>query len=207
MRTQIFTIIIFLFSAQVIAQNDRATSEQDRKDQELMKRNALLRMMDSAVVYMDQGNYEMAEQRFIYVLQNIKGVPSDLTFYFGKNSFYLNKYKQSLDWINKYVQLKGTTGQHSAEAYEILAKAEAELVKEQTKEAAKAKEILARDYDIDCGPTGKVICPVCKGSTVIISRGAFGNQYRTCQFCDQHGMLTCDEYNLLIRGHLKPRQQ
>ncbi|MCU0397013.1 MAG: hypothetical protein MUC73_02815 [Cyclobacteriaceae bacterium] len=207
MRTQIFTIIIFLFSAQVIAQNDRATSEQYRKDQELMKRNALLRMMDSAVVYMDQGNYEMAEQRFIYVLQNIKGVPSDLTFYFGKNSFYLNKYKQSLDWINKYVQLKGTTGQYSAEAYEILAKAEAELVKEQTKEAAKAKEILARDYDIDCGPTGKVICPVCKGSTVIISRGAFGNQYRTCQFCDQHGMLTCEEYNLLIRGHLKPRQQ
>lgn len=207
MRTQIFTIIIFLFSAQVIAQNDRATSEQYRKDQELMKRNALLRMMDSAVVYMDQGNYEMAEQRFIYVLQNIKGVPSDLTFYFGKNSFYLNKYKQSLDWINKYVQLKGTTGQYSAEAYEILAKAEAELVKEQTKEAAKAKEILARDYDIDCGPTGKVICPVCKGSTVIISRGAFGNQYRTCQFCDQHGMLSCEEYNLLIRGHLKPRQQ
>lgn len=207
MRTYILTFIVFLFSMQIMAQNDRASSEQYRKEQELMKRNALLQMMDSAVVYMEQGNYELAEQRFIYVLQNIKGVPSDLTFYFGKNSFYLNKYKQSLDWINKYVQLKGTTGQHSAEAMELLAKAEAELVKEQTKEAAKAKEILARDYDIDCGPTGKVICPVCKGSTVIITRGAFGNQYRTCQFCDQHGMLTCEEYNLLIRGHLKPRQQ
>jgi hypothetical protein len=163
--------------------------------------------MDSAVVYMNQGEYELADQRFLYVLNNIRGVPSDLTFFFGKNSFYLNRYKQSIDWINKYIQLKGTSGQYSAEALDIMKKAEAELLKERTANAAKAREVMAKDYEIDCGPTGKVICPVCKGNTVIVTRGPFGNQYKTCQFCDQHGLLTCDEYNRLLRGELQPRNQ
>ncbi|MCU0357243.1 MAG: hypothetical protein MUE95_06665, partial [Cyclobacteriaceae bacterium] len=89
----------------------------------------------------------------------------------------------------------------------ILKKAEKALLEERKVEAAKAKEVLARDYDIDCGPSGKVICPVCKGNTVIVSRGAFGNVYKSCPYCDQHGLLTCDEYNSLLRGELKPKNQ
>lgn len=201
-----FAFFLIGISSGAVAQSDKAAADQYKIDLEQSRRAALLRTMDSAVVHMNEGRYAIADAQFLKVLSTIKGVPSDLTFYFGKNSYYLNKYKQAVDWITKYIQLKGTTGQHSAEAVDLLANAEAELIKERSKESAKAKQILAQDYDIDCGPNGKVMCPVCKGTTVLIKRGAFANEYKTCPYCDKHGILTCDEYNQLLRGELKPRQ-
>ena len=29
--------------------------------------------------------------------------------------------------------------------------------------------------------------------------------YKTCPFSDNKGFLTCDEYNLFLRGELKPK--
>lgn len=196
--------IVALFFTEAPAQ-DRSAAEEYRIQLEQRKRADLLRVMDSAVTMMDEGRYEVADQKLIYVLNNIKSIPSDLTFYFGKNSFYLNKFKQSIDWLNKYIQLKGSTGQFYAEAVSLLKQAETEIVKEQSRNTAKVKEVLSSEYEIDCGPAGKVTCPVCKGTTVLIKKGAFENQYKTCPYCDKHGFLTCAEYNLLIKGQLEPK--
>jgi tetratricopeptide (TPR) repeat protein len=204
-------IIFFLLSLTVglttplRAQQERSRAQEYRMQQEQIQRAALLRLLDSAIVLMDDGLYAEADEKFRHVLNNIKSVPSDLTFYFGKNSFYLQKYKQSIDWLNKYIQLKGTSGQFSNEAVMLLKQAEAEVLKESAKEAQKVKNVMAQDYDIDCGPSGKVTCPVCKGNHVIIKRGAFGNEYKTCPYCNEHGILTCEEYNQLLRGELKPK--
>lgn len=199
-------IFLCLVTVSAVAQDDRTAAQQLRAEQEQAKRAALLRIMDEAVTQMSEGLYAEADEKFVYVLNNIRGVPSDLTFYFGKNSFYLNKFKQSADWLNKYIQLKGTIGQYYAEAVDLLKKAEVEVLNERAREAAKAQEVLSQNYDIDCGPTGKVMCPVCKGTTVIVKKGAFGNEYKTCNYCDKHGLLTCEEYNQLVRGELRPRQ-
>lgn len=204
MRQLLFLFGVITFT--VSAQDDRATAQQLRAEQEQARRAALLRTMDEAVSQMNNGLYAEADEKFLHVLNNIRGVPSDLTFYFGKNSFYLKKFKQSADWLNKYIQLKGTTGQHYAEAVDLLKKAEVEVLNERAREASKVQEVLSQNYDIDCGPTGKVICPVCKGTTVIVKKGAFGNEYKTCNYCDKHGLLTCEEYNQLVRGELRPRQ-
>lgn len=166
-----------------------------------------MQVLDSAVNLMDDGEYALADKKLLYVLSNVKSVPSDLTFYFGKNSYYLERYKQSIDWLNKYIQLKGPSGQYYAETLAILKKSEAGLLNSRAKEAAKAEQVLSTSYNIDCGPSGKVICPVCKGTTVIIKKGYINDEYKTCQFCDKHGNLTCDEYNSLIRGELKPKNQ
>ncbi len=201
-------LIILSFTLLVVypaASQDRTATEEYRIQLEQRKRADLLRVMDSAVVLMDEGHYEAADQKMIFVLNNIKSIPSDLTFHFGKNSFNLNKYKQSIDWLNKYIQLKGATGQFYVEALSLLKKAESELVKEQTKNTAAVKQVFSSEYEIDCGPSGKVTCPVCKGSTVLIKKGPFENQYKTCPYCDKHGLLTCAEYNLLIKGQLKPK--
>lgn len=181
------------------------TPEEYRLQQEQVKRSMLMQQMDSAVYLMDIGNHALADVKFKHVLKNIGSIPSDLTFYFGKNSYLLSRYRQSVDWLNKYIQLKGTNGRFSGEAADWLKKAETELLNERAQNAKGAEEILSRNYDIDCGPTGKVYCPVCKGAHVIIKQGAFGNEYKTCPYCDDHGLLTCDEYNLLIRGALKPK--
>ncbi len=169
-------------------------------------RSQVMRVLDSGVTYMEMGEYKLADEKFRYVLDNVRGVPSDLVFSFGKNSFFLKEYKQSVDWLNKYIQLKGTNGQYSEEAAELLEEAEAGLLLEKLNASEQKNRILSRNYDIDCGPSGKITCPVCKGSHVIIKKGAFGDTYKTCDYCDAHGILTCDEYNQLLRGELAPRQ-
>jgi hypothetical protein len=185
---------------------DKERAEAFRLEAEQRKRTETLRVLDSAIALMDNGEYALADKKLLYVLNSIKSIPSDLTFYFGKNSFYIQKYKQSIDWLNKYIQLKGTAGQFYKEATTILKNAETELIKERAKDAVKAEQVLSSGYDIDCGPSGKVTCPVCRGTTVIIKKGYLSNEYRTCGFCDTHGYLTCEEYNQLVRGELLPKQ-
>ncbi len=208
MNKAILFIGLMLITVSLAAQ-DRELAEKFRLEAEQRKRAAIMQVMDSAVIQMNAGEYAAADKKLLYVLNNLKSVPSDLTFYFGKNSFHQEKYKQSVDWLNKYIQLKGTSGQFYTEAVDILKKSEAGLLKERAAQAVKAEQVLSASFDIDCGPSGKVICPVCKGTTVIIKKSFFsGNdEYKTCQFCDKHGNLTCEEYNQLIRGELKPKNQ
>jgi tetratricopeptide (TPR) repeat protein len=208
MIKKFITICLLLLACeyQLCAQvKDNIKAQEYLEAQEQYKKSMLLREYDSALVLMDEQRYQQAEVKFRYVLDNIKSVPSDLTYHFGRNSFHLAKYKQSIDWLNKYIQLKGTNGQFYTQAVEWKKKAEEEFLKERTKETKKVEQVFSTDYDIDCGPTGKVTCPVCKGDHVIIKKGAFGNEYKTCGYCNEHGVLTCDEYNKLLRGELKPK--
>ena len=184
---------------------DRAKTQEFLQQQELSRRAATMREYDSAVYLMEEGKYTEADVKFRFVLANLRSIPSDLTFHFGKNSFHLARSQQSIDWLNKYIQLKGTNGQFSAEAMEIKRNAEREYLKEKSQQSDKLEQVFSTNYDLDCGPTGKVVCPACRGDHVIIRKGTFSNEYRTCPYCDEHGLLTCDEYNLMIRGELEPK--
>lgn len=166
------------------------------------KQRLLLLRLDSAIALMGIEQFEEADKKYRHVLANIKSVPSDLTYYFGENSYHLGLHRQSVDWLNKYIQLKGTTGNFYDDAVMYLKKAEAGLVTLKTNEAKQATEILSRDYDVDCGPTGKVICPVCNGSTVVVKRSYLGDIYKTCNHCNKLGVLTCEDYNKLLKGEL-----
>ena len=201
MRYLVCSILLFILVNKSFGQ--RATVEDYKLQQEQMKKTGLLQQMDSGVYFMEIGDHLTADAKFRYVLENIKSVPSDLTFFFGKNSYYLLRYKQTIDWLTKYIQLKGTNGQYSKEAASMLKNAETEYMKEKANEMQKASEVLSVNYDIDCGPSGKVTCPVCKGDHVLVKKGAFGPEYTTCPYCNNHGLLTCDQYNQLLRGELK----
>lgn len=198
----IFLITVMLYATSGNSQDQRT---QEWLRQEEARRHAeVMRQLDSGVYLMETERYALADDKFKYVLQNVRSVPSDLTFYFGKNSYFLGLYKQSIDWLNKYIQLKGTTGQFYEEATAWLKKSEAEYLKEKTATNAKTEQqILSRNYDIDCGPSGKVTCPVCQGNHVIIRKGPFGDSFKTCPYCNEHGILTCEEYNKLLRGELQ----
>src|SRR5688572_3156965 len=91
--------LLALLSPSAFAQ-DQKTLEYLRQEEQ-RKRAEVMRQLDSGVYYMDIGEYELADRKMRYVLENVKSVPSDLTFYFGKNSYHLNNYKQSIDWLNK----------------------------------------------------------------------------------------------------------
>ena len=164
-------------------------------------------LIDSAIQLVQNGAYIKAEQVFLEALKSVKSVPSELTYFFGENSFHLGKYRQSIDWLTKYIQLKGTTGIFSTQAAGFLKRAEDALVAELNQQKEQASEILSKDYDIDCGPLGKVVCPVCNGRTVIVKKSYLSDTFTTCQFCDEHGFLSCDDYNKLLRGQLKGKSE
>lgn len=186
-------------------QREKVRQAQEQRALEQQRTNQF--WLDSAARIMERGDYALADKEFRNMLASFKSVPSELAFYFGKNSYYMGQYKQSIDWLSKYIQLKGASGAFSAEAAEILKKSEAELVNARKEQTRNAVEVFSRDFFIDCGPTGKVICPVCAGTTVIIRKGYLGqNSYKTCGYCHQRGTLTCDEYNKLIRGQLQPEK-
>jgi hypothetical protein len=199
------SLVFYLFSLTAWAQvNEQEKLRELEIQRQADKQRAIDRQIDSIAQLIEVEEYEAAEKKILFVLKNVKSVPSDLTFYLGKTSYYLGKYKQSTDWLNKYIQLKGTGGQFSEEAIDIKKKAEGELLKEKQLESKQALQVFSKDFDIDCGPTGKVICPVCNGSTVIIKKSYFGNTYKTCGYCHLKGTLECADYNKLLKGELKP---
>lgn len=171
-----------------------------------------LKYLDLGIKQYENGLYEEADESFRQVLETLKVLPAEICFYFGVNSFYLEKYKQSINWLNKYIALKGTSGQYFEESTRYLEKAQEKYL---TASTVTQNEVYdpgeAVDYTvmpkIDCGPLGKVVCPVCKGQTVIIKRRSMSLDYKSCPYCDSHGNLSCDNYNLLINGELKPKSE
>src|SRR5690606_13798372 len=101
MRTRRIFFVLFvmsLYAAPSFSQDQRTL--EFLRQEELRRHAEILRHLDSGVYFIDHAKYTEADKKFRYVLQNIKSVPSDLTFYFGKNSYFLNQYKQSIDWLN-----------------------------------------------------------------------------------------------------------
>lgn len=160
--------------------------------------------MDLGVELMDQGKYEQADEQFRYVLNNMSKLPSEMAYYFGKNSFNLKKYKQSINWLNKYVQLKGTSGRFYENAVEVLHLAEeAYLAESKARKESYQEDLMSGEFD--CDGLAKMICPVCKGEGVIIKQGPFDKIYQTCPYSAGESYLTCEEYNLFMKGELKPK--
>ncbi len=201
-----FLIIGLMLTTALFAQTQQEKLREIEMQRQADRQRAIDRQIDSVARLIELQQYTAADTKIINILKTVRSVPSDLTFYLGKNSFYLEKYKQSVDWLNKYIQLKGTSGQFSEEAINLKTKAEVELLKEKQTEAKQAAELLSKDYDIDCGPTGKVACPVCNGSTVIIKKTYLGQTYKTCGYCNHTGALSCEDYNKLLKGELKAAQ-
>jgi len=150
-------------------------------------------------------NYLEADSILKEVINNVDSISSELTFLFGKNSFHLNKFKQSINWLNKYIELKGLLGIYSEEAIKYLELANTKNIidrREDTKNVI--IELFSYRY-IEC-PNKFKLCPICKGSSVMITETNIGKIYKTCPFSDDKGFLTCDEYNDFLRGKLLPKK-
>jgi len=202
-KALIVALLVFAAGMATAQDPEREKLRELERQREFQKSRVINARLDSAVQLMDMGQYEAADAKFRSVLSNLKSVPSDVVYQFGKNSFYLQKYKQSVDWLTKYIQLKGTSGQYSEDATSLLKLAEAGLLQQRQVASSKAVEVLSRDFTIDCGPSGKVLCPVCNGSTVVIRKDYLGEKYSTCSYCNKTGSLSCEDYNKLLRGELK----
>ncbi len=194
-----FSIICMIFTGN--AQSNSAPLENDPAnefDQEITQ----------GVSLMNKGAYKEADTEFRAVLASVKTVPADLCFYFGKNSYHLQKYKQSIDWLTKYIELKGSYGTFYDQAteYTELARAGFKTTsssKNSSKPAKGNATASKKASDIDCTEHPYVTCPVCQGDGVIVQKGRLGaSVYKTCPYSDEYGRMTCEDYKLYVKGKL-----
>ncbi len=198
-------IALFFGSINAFAQDaERDKIRQMEEQKQNQKQRSVRNELDSAIALTNIGRYEEADEKYRYVLKNLKSLPSDLTYFFGKNSYMLSKFSQSVDWLTKYIQLKGPGGQYYDDAISWKEKAEKDLLTQRAQQTVEASSILSKNYDIDCGPSGRVTCPVCNGSTVVIKKTYLGESYKTCTYCKKQGTLSCEDYNKVLRGEFKP---
>jgi len=162
--------------------------------------------MDRGKDAMYDGDYLVADKLFKEALASIEKLPSQLVYFFGRNSYHLKRHKQAIDWLNKYIALKGTVGQYSDEAIKYLEQANLAYVESRSNEIEAVANQLNNEGRIDC-PNDRVICPVCQGSGVVITAGSFELNYKICPYSGLEGILTCDEYNLYLKGQLDPKDK
>ena len=164
--------------------------------------------MDEGVEYMNTGKFALADDIFREVLKEVEVVPADLCFFFGKNSYHLDKFKQSIDWLNKYIELKGTSGRFFDQAVEYIQLAEADMKASPDEVASSNSTEKLPDRGrstIDCASIPFVVCPVCQGEGVIIQSGALGSTiYKPCLHCKESGKMSCEDYKLYLRGKFTP---
>tara|TARA_B100000945_G_scaffold314007_1_gene310958 strand:- start:165 stop:710 length:546 start_codon:yes stop_codon:yes gene_type:complete len=160
-----------------------------------------LRLIEDLIL---EKKYEDADKLLKEDILEENKVSSEITFLFGKNSYFLKKYNQSINWLNKYLELKGLNGKYSDETIKFLELSNTKLLIETEKDIENVYvELFSYNY-VDCQNNRK-LCPICDGSSVMIIENEIQKIYKTCPFSDNKGFLTCDEYNLFLRGELKPK--
>lgn len=161
-------------------------------------------IMEEGVDLMDMGDYEAADKKFKQVLRNLEVLPADITYYFGKNSYFLDQYKQSINWLNKYLELKGTQGRFFDECVNYLKRAELAYKLENEKNSEQVFNEFSQTNEFDCKGRTYFQCPLCIGEGVLIKPGKMNNTiYQTCPFCNGDGFLSCEEYKKYLKGELK----
>ncbi|UXP31618.1 hypothetical protein N6H18_14805 [Reichenbachiella agarivorans] len=168
--------------------------------QGILQRDGLSKM-DQGAQAMYDGHYEEADQLFRESMNLLGKLPSEMAYYFGRNSYHLAKYKQAINWLTKYVQLKGTSGQYYDEAVLYLDRSNEAYKKIKEQEVHETENKLTTDGYYDC-PSSYVMCPICHGGGVLIKQGKFGAEYQTCPYSGISGKLTCEQYNQYLMGEL-----
>ena len=176
----------------------------DLLGQEIPERE-FYRRIDEGESLMKSGQYEAADKEFLFVLQNMPSLPPKVAYFFGRNSYHLGQYKQSINWLNKYLQLQGTAAAYYEQAVSFLERAEDEYMKIQR--SSNQVVDLTKPSFYDCGGLSKMICPVCNGNGVVIKKNPFGNVYETCPYCLGEAYLSCEDYNLFMMGMLEAPSQ
>jgi tetratricopeptide (TPR) repeat protein len=164
-------------------------------------------IMDEGVDLMEAGDYEAADKKFKQVLRNLDVLPADITFYFGKNSYFLDQYKQSINWLNKYLELKGTQGRFFDECVNYLKRSELAYTLETENNSQQVLNEFSQTNEFDCKGKTHFQCPLCSGEGVLIKPGKMNNTiYQTCPFCNGNGFLSCEEYKKYLKGELKTEE-
>jgi len=141
-----------------------------------------------------KGEYEDATNTFLSLLTPKKLMPDELAFYFGKSLYHKGNNKRvSIDFLKKYLSLRGDTAKHYDETIAML-----KAMGEYKEDKAKDTRTTAQKQLDKCRENSYTVCPICHGKNTLTSPTAFGSSFRECNYCDKRGLMPCENYSKYI---------
>jgi len=151
-----------------------------------------------------EGKYREANGKFRQILAFNEAIPTEMCYHFAETLYAIGQYQNSKNFIEKYFDLTGDTGDNYREVKKLETMVDEKLVA--TRECHRCNVTGYRFYPCNtCQQTGEIedtcyycnghgiaSCAKCKGDGVLISAKALGgNDYHTCDRCDGEGIETC----------------
>lgn len=157
---------------------------------------------NEAKTLVDSGKYELANIQFLKLLSPSIVLPDELCFYFGKSLFHTGYPIQCESFLKKFLDLKGKKTVYQEEIEEILRELNPKLSSENSLKDVNSNKKIELDHSL-CGGNEYITCPICNGTKVRVEDGDFGQIYKTCHYCNEHGQMSCEDYNTYLNGELK----
>lgn len=158
---------------------------------------------DEAIDQIADSNFKEANTIFLQLIKAELVLPDATAFHFGKSLFHTSFYRQSKALLEKYEQLTKKKGTHHKEAKELLATIDKLLnKKEKVEKEEQLAEIQKHNEATTCDGHDHYICPICNGSKVNLKQTSFGQVFTSCDYCDDHGQMNCQDYAKYLNGSL-----
>lgn len=162
------------------------------------------RIMNQASTAMDEGEYEKANELFRQIIQSNAPIPSEMPYFFAETLYQLKQFDNSLNFLNKYLDLNGFKGEHYQEAKALEKKLEGPLeeiaacqfcdrkgYRLLTCTTCSGEKQVEQDCSL-CKAQGIVGCSRCGGKGIVTKKNVFNIlEYYECERCSGVGRLTC----------------
>ena len=188
-------ITLLLFSVKV-------RSQQSRSDYELNVK------MKKALSLMEAKDYNNANTVFRNILATEKVLPNNLSYHFALTLFHVSQYRNSKNFLDKYLKLTGKGGDFYEQAIQLEGLLENEfnaIIDCNYCDNNGYKLLMCTTCNgnknsiekcTNCQAIGIMKCKKCKGEGVVITIDDFGAQkYQTCDRCNGKGIHTCELCN------------
>ena len=156
--------------------------------------------LQKGITFVDSAEYDSANVQFLSMLKSQEVLPDEFCFYFGKSLCMTGYINQSIALLNKYTSLVGADNDHSIELVSLYGKLYHKEPNHNTPLTLTPESLDTLSSNDPCSDDH--ICPICQGSKVRIEKSKMGNMYKTCNYCNEHGIMTCTDYILYREGKL-----
>jgi hypothetical protein len=164
----------------------------------------LRRLLSQAQQQMMDNEYEAANQTFRRLLKLQTKIPADVSYLFAETLYMIGQYKNSENFLKKYLDLTGVNGDYFKKATELQGLLKERMTVSKTCMLCDVNGYITKQCDLcsgsgtqirDCNfckGRGHVMCQLCAGEGVRITRSAFGDRsYESCGRCSAKGYHTC----------------
>ncbi len=160
--------------------------------------------MKGALAAMERNDFETANNIFRNLIDSGLPLPEEMPYYFAETLYELDQYDNSVNFLNKYLELTGFTGENYEGARELKERLSEPLkaiqvcrlcdrrgYRYKTCFTCEGKQEIEQNCDY-CKAKGVVGCSRCAGSGMITKVNVFNIvEYFECERCSAKGRLTC----------------